>query len=410
IREERARYCRCVYETSKKEDWTDAFVNAMEIDVPNRYNLYDYDEEYPLLQDVIDARPHVIADLNLFLTAWKKALTQKGLNTRPAVLLLETSHRLEGLDGVSKLARKWKNKQPQGYLFWLDILKRENDPKSIIKVSAEGLKALEKGRPRKQVAQFLIDAAEKIGDAKNLLLGKRERLYSRPSDHDLIEFVGEAVKQDVRERELKKVITFFRSGTLEDSDETALYIKALLMGGKLPDAFTLVEKEKSVGWSYFSNTGVVFGAILSMLADHHGKATTIKTLFCGYANRESAYSGRMSIDDEPGTSFYEEIVKGLKQQKQTEAEKKKYFSWAEKIGKGRIDHIVSNKHRNAYERAAQVLGALAEAYMTRGQNDKAKKIIHHFYAEKYNRFSAFRREVKSVVTSSQLLRTAGFLN
>jgi hypothetical protein len=31
-----------------------------------------------------------------------------------------------------------------------------------------------------------------------------------------------------------------------------------------------------------------------------------------------------------------------------------------KIGKGRIGHIVSNKRRNAYGRAAQMLGSFAE--------------------------------------------------
>ncbi len=85
-----------------------------------------------------------------------------------------------------------------------------------------------------------------------------------------------------------------------------------------------------------------------------------------------------------------------------------YFSWTEKIGKNRIDHIVSNKHRNAYERAAQVLGSLAETYAAMGQKSKAVKILHKYYNEKYNRFSAFRREVKAVVMGSGLLRNSGF--
>ena len=42
----------------------------------------------------------------------------------------------------SRLAKKGGNSQPQGYLFWLNILKKENDQKSIIRVGTEGLKAL----------------------------------------------------------------------------------------------------------------------------------------------------------------------------------------------------------------------------------------------------------------------------
>jgi len=123
----------------------------------------------------------------------------------------------------------------------------------------------------------------------------------------------------------------------------------------------------------------------------------------------SVYSGRFSIDDGKGTSFYEEIIKGLKQKKFTKTQTSQYFSWAEKIGRNRIDHIVSNKHRNAYERAAQVLGSLAEAYASMGKKTEAVQILHEYYNEKYKRFSAFRREVKAVVMESDLLRNLRFL-
>jgi hypothetical protein len=55
-----------------------------------------------------------------------------------------------------------------------------------------------------------------------------------------------------------------------------------------------------------------------------------------------------------------------------------------------------------------VLGALAETYVAMGQKNKAVKILHKYYNEKYNRFSAFRREVKAVGIDSELLRNSGF--
>ncbi|MCG2778958.1 MAG: hypothetical protein L6406_25055 [Desulfobacterales bacterium] len=67
--------------------------------------------------------------------------------------------------------------------------------------------------------------------------------------------------------------------------------------------------------------------------------------------------------------------KGLKQKEETKSQAAEYLSWAEKIGKLRIDHIVSNKHRRAYERAAQVLGSLAEAYAAMGKKTEAAKIL-----------------------------------
>jgi hypothetical protein len=69
---------------------------------------------------------------------------------------------------------------------------------------------------------------------------------------------------------------------------------------------------------------------------------------------------------------------------------------------------VSNKYRNAYARAAQVLGSLAETYRVVDRDNKANRLLHHFYYEKYNRFSAFRREVKTVVGASELLKNLDF--
>lgn len=410
LREARARYCRCVYETADPSKRQTEFVAAMQIDVFSPYNQADYNEDYPMLQDVIDAGPGEMQGLQAFLPAWKKLLSQSGIKARPAVLLLEAVNLLEGVSAVSMLARKWKNTQPRGYLFWLNVLKNENDNQGILKVSNEGLKVLTEGKSREKVAEFLIDAATNLNDARHLLLGKRERFFSNINDQNLLDLTEEAVKQTSRNRELEKVIKFFKARKSINTDQKALYLKTLLMLGRLDDAFDMAKKEKSVGWSYDSNAGVAFGSILSTLAGHSEKAGTIKTLLEGYANMVWAYSGRISIRDGLGTSFYEEIIKGLKQKEKTKSKAVKYLSWAEKIGKRRIDQIVSNQYRNAYERAAQVLGSLAETYMSMGQESKAIKLLHKYYNEKYKRFSAFRKQVKAVVMNSALLRNSGFLS
>ena len=408
IREARARYCRCVYDTSESDKRLNEFVAAMEIDVISTYDQNIYDENYPLLQDVIDARLGEMADLESFLPDWKNVLSKRELKGRSSVLLLEAVYRLEGITGVSRLAKKWKNSQPQGYLFWLSILDEENDHPGIVAVSKEGLNALKEGRFRERVAEFLINTAGELNDAKHLLLGKRERFFSQMSNQNLLDLVDEVVKQNVKNQELGTVIKHFKTRKSIDKDDKALYIKTLLMSGRLNDAFVLVKKEKSVGWSYGGNAGVVFGSILSVLANYSEKAGTIKTLLEGYAARGSTYPETISRDDVSGTSFYNEILAGLKKRRFAKSKTADYLAWAEKIGKSRIDHIVSNKHRRAYERAAQVLGSLAETYAATGQVSKAIKILHKYYNEKYNRYSAFRREVKAVVKGSDLLKNCGF--
>jgi hypothetical protein len=245
IREARARYCRCVYQTTGGDKRLDEFVAAMEIDVFSPYNQNDYNEDYPMLQDVIDAKPGEMQDLEAFLPAWKKALGQRGTKARSAVLLLEAVNRLEGISGVSRLARKWKNSQPQGYIFWLNILKNENDNQGMIKVSKEGLKALMEGKARERVAEFLIDAATNLIDSQHLLLGKRERFFSQISDQNLLDLVNEAIRQNVRGKELDRVIRFFKTRKSID-DEKKYYnekykrfsafrreVKAVVLGSEL---------------------------------------------------------------------------------------------------------------------------------------------------------------------------------
>jgi hypothetical protein len=231
----------------------------------------------------------------------------------------------------------------------------------------------------------------------------------RLKNQNLLDLVDEATTQGKRDNELDTVTRFFEGRKAIDEGKE-LYARALLMSGNLNSAFVLVKNEKGVGWSSGNNAGIVFGAVLSVLADHSEKAGTIKTLLKDYADKKAIYSERFSIDDGKGTSFYDEIIRGLTQNKETKLQAAEYLSWGERIGKRRIEHIVSNKHRRAYERAAQVLGSLAEAYLAMGQKSKAAKILHSYYNEKYNRFSAFRKEVKAVVKASDLLRNSRFLS
>jgi hypothetical protein len=409
IREARARYCRCVYETSDTGKRLKEFIKAMDVEAASPYDETLYDEHYPLMQDVIDSKPDDMEGLESFLPAWKKALTERGIKGRPAGLLLEAINRLEGISGVSRLAKKWKNSQPRGYLFWLNILKQENDQKGIISVSEEGLKALREGRAREQVAEFMIDAAKELNDPDHILLGKRERFFSKVNDQNLLELVEESTKQDLREEELTEVIRFFRTRK-SVNEQKELYAKALLMSGKVNDTIATAKNERGVGWSYGSSAGLAFGSVLSVLAGHSERAGTIKSLLKGYANKITEFSEDFSTNDGPDTSFYDEIIKGLKQENDATSLPFEAFSWAEKIGRKRIEHIVSNKHRRAYERAAQVLASLAEAYLAMGRERKAEKVLREYYSEKYNRFSAFRKEVKKVVTNSDLLKNSDFLD
>lgn len=338
IREARARYCRCVYETTNRDKRLDEFIKAMEIDASEQYNESEYNENYPLIQDVIDAKPGEMENLEQFLSAWIKALIAAGTKGRPAGLLLESVNRLEGINGVSRLARKWGNSQPLGYLFWLDVLKSENDQKDIIRVSVEGLTAIKQGEPRERVAEFMIHAARELNDSGHILFGTQERFFSLMNDRNLLALVSEASIQGKRDSVLDAVMKYFQAHK-ESRDEKELYTKTLLMAGDLNNAFALAKNKKGVGWSYGSNAGVVFGSVLTILSDYSETTGTIKKLLKAYANERFSFSEKYLINDDGTTSCYDEIIKGLKQNKETNAQTAEYLSWAENIGKNRIEHM-----------------------------------------------------------------------
>ena len=176
----------------------------------------------------------------------------------------------------------------------------------------------------------------------------------------------------------------------------------------MEEAVSGAKNEKGLGWSY-GKAGIVFGAVLWSLAGCSGETPTINNLFQAYPTQIGTYSGRIIVETGKNPTFFQEITKGLQKNEEIERQAAQCLPWAEKIAKNRIDGIVSNKHRGAYEKAAQVLGSLAEAYVVMGDEKKALQILSHYYHEKYNRFSAFRREVKSVVTGSAVLRACRFL-
>jgi len=58
IREERARYCRCIYQTIDPKKRVESLFHCINVDAQmNGYRLDLPNERFPMLQDVIDARP-----------------------------------------------------------------------------------------------------------------------------------------------------------------------------------------------------------------------------------------------------------------------------------------------------------------------------------------------------------------
>jgi hypothetical protein len=401
VREEKARYCRCVYETSDPKTRLEAFFDCMDVNAAmddDRLELTS--EPSPMLRDIIDSRPGQMPHWESFLPAWAKRLASCHTD-RAAMLCIEAVQMIEGIDGVSWLAKQWGSGQPRGYLFWIQCLEGEGDWNAMLDVCRETLDILPKCDFREQTARYLTRAATELGKPEYVLLGKRERFLSVPRERNLIALLDEAEKQNVRSRELDAVLASIKDIKKNQMASEDLLVKMLLMAGRVREAFEEGHLERSIGWSY-GRAGVLFACILSVLTGNSPRASVIRALLKEYSARHDAYG---HDDGEVGAKdFCTELLRGLESVKIAESEAKKYATWADRIGRDRVEAIVSEKHRGAYARAARVLGALTEFYVLSGERDKAVSLLHEFVFEKFPRHRAFRAEVKSVAAGSPLVK------
>lgn len=397
-REERARHARCVYEDTHGEERMKAFAAAMNISASLRYDRMEIDESYPMLQDVIDARQEDMSGLREFYPGWKALLEEKGIQGRPSSLLMEAVFHTDGLSGVEKLARGWGSAQPNGYLFWLKKLMDEEKYPKAITISRQALKLLKGGKKREELSSVLIQASQAMEDPDVTLEGKFEKFYSFPNDKNLYGAMAEAIEQQQREKGLARILDFYGQKQGMDDNDNNNYLTALLMNGDLKSAMAMVKDAKSLGWSYGLKIGLVFGCVAAAASEFAPNTGAIERLL----NWSLDY---WSNENQAPAFFYKEIGSGLKHASLSEYHVGKYFKWAEKIGRKRVDDIVSNTHRGAYDRAAMVLCCLAEVHAAKGDTRAAENLFHEFCKQKYNRHTAFKREVKAVVDGSNLLKT-----
>lgn len=395
-REIRARYARCVYETAPSHKRLEQMIDAMEIDARQfQRNFVSSEGDYPLLQDVLDARSGELSEWKSFLNNWKNALKNE-TGERAAVLFFEAVHGLDGIDGLAIEVRK--SHVPVGYGYWLDKLVSDQNWNDAAAIAQEALENIPHGTFRAQAAEILSAAAQNMRDKSLILKGKREGFYSMPDENSLSVLVEEAARQNVKTEELEKAL----KAKIAKTYPGELNVKILLMLGRLDDASKIVDTTTPLGWNA-DNTGigVFFGGLLAALTNSDPKGKTIQTLLRQYTGKRHSYFSDPANSQNKVIS--EEILAGVRGVFSDESKKQKWVEFVKKIGGNRIDAIVSNKHRGAYKRAAEVLGALTECCLIHRQAEQAKELLDLYRNQKYKRYSAFREEINTVLRNSEIL-------
>jgi hypothetical protein len=297
-------------------------------------------------------------------------------------------------------------------LFWIRLLALAEDWKAAASVAEEALTAVDERHFRAQIAGRLVEAGGKIKRADLVLTGLRETFRSLPGEVPLLRLLDEAERLNLRAEELEKALCFVRS---LPADHPGLLVKILLMAGKAREAFEEERDTPVLGWSFTQSAGaVLFAGVLSLLClDRIAEAATVQRLLRRHADSHDVSSefpeegdsqpGQASRN-EPRISVSEEILKGLRRTKACAEEIGRYRLWAMSIGRRRVEQIVGAKHRSAYDRAAEVLGALAECCILNGDPEAGCDLVDEYRNRKFNRYPAFRAELDRVLASSSILR------
>ncbi len=390
-------YLRAIYMNSPSPERLLRLFKTM-----NRYSCLS---ENIGLKDMINVLDSDLPDLNDFLTDWITYLKEQN-NFSLSKLLREAVAIKGGISGISELARQHADRYPRAFLDWIIALEKEGKEDSVLSVAREGLATIPKDyQVRAEVAEIISRLGEELNDSKMKLEGYMESFYSNPSTDHLLNLYTTALECDcfesMQDRVEQRVWELFREGLMQeynyyDSELSLSYLakgvlyRTLVLGGKYIELFELCKGNGPLGWTDGNNPKPYFIIFTMVLLSSSGKnSTMINKLW------DSLLTGSIYEIDKKNeqANAYKKIIDYTSKYVQLNEEQEAYYlKWCiEQIGK-RVDKIIGNKYRNSYNKAADLLLAMAETLKNRGEADNAAALILK-YRKKYPKHSAFKREL-----------------
>jgi len=418
IHETTLKYFRCLYQTEKMSARSRVIFNDATWASCYTYNFS--------LQGMMNVSLEDLPDWERFGELWTDFLKQQKSNAVVDRLLREAVRLFEGTRGLEILATQKGHEFPGAFVDWLEALKTDGNNNEVLRTASLGLEKLpETLLIRAKIADYLHDAAVKLKRDDLALMSLKEALYASPSLSRLLDLLDISKKIDQRvdfingaltrfnaikkRRTYHKVRTFdiHRSPDLSENDvPNILEMCCYLLKGNYAKVASFIKESEPLGWTFVDNPNAL--AIPFFLYLNWNKERTLTfnldKLWTRSTELQSSHYEYIIGDDSvmnTGSRFRSYIENTLEKFSFDEQEKKKYFSMAEKAAKKRINAIVSNKHRKSYWKAAELILAVAETYWSNNESRKGQMLIYHFQ-KKYNRHSAFQRELRAAIKESHL--------
>jgi soluble cytochrome b562 len=403
--EARARYFCSLYLVSPANERVVVLLKAME-----KLSNSDF-QERPKLQDMVNIIPGSLPEFSTFLKRW---IDETRVILKPSydAWLREATYLLHGPTGLEALAKAEGYKRPRVYVDWMKAYVDAKNDEEALNVSTIALSQLPENSPlRAAIGDLMILCGEQLHNDKiqseglwisfkaKPSLPKLIALYESPQESSPTSLMKKAA--EVIATHLKRTDKEFhgRNWELDDLERparvsTTLLLHAYLFSEDLTKGFELAQKGSSLGWRN-NNPQPLFIAYclihaakipFTHLPSHLKK-------FWDYALRTSADS-LWDIDDNTDETLQK--LEGIYETIFATSHEidKKMLNWCLTASHKRVEDIVINQHRKAYDRAALVTAACTEALQTINPEQATQ-----FYWEiqgKFPRHSSFQAELGRV--------------
>ncbi|HEY2937006.1 MAG TPA: hypothetical protein VGJ25_10430 [Gaiellaceae bacterium] len=384
VAEAKARYLRALYETVPLDERAERLAGDVSRLAWVGGNV--------TLRQIADTRRPAFPDLEAFLPRW---IEWTGGDERLGVeLLVEAVELGGGSDGLAALARERGVRQPEIFAAWCDALAREERLADAAAACRQALAALDpQGETRAAIGERLAGVAERQGDGRTILEGRRAAWRASPSRDRLLAMHEAAAALDLVPEVIAAEADALEQGVTAASPR--LTCELLLLDGRVRSAIALLEAAPPLGWSGRSHPGPVVVPYLLAVA-----CGGVPGLNSPLLAEQFAAIGGASDESEHGLGRL--LAERLASRPSGSGDRQRWLTAARSVVEHRTAAVVEAKHRRAYGRAASLVAACAEALALVSGVPEGSAFVAAIRA-RYPRHYAFRDELDRATRRSPLL-------
>ena len=374
------------------------------------------------LKTILEASPQPFSQTGPFLLELEPILSEHrkqspgygvpdwGLLLREAVLLQG------GTDGLGTLAHAQGATMPEAYYEWILALRREGRDDEALRATRKAVEKVKIPQAKGVLANALVTLLDERGEHEGALQGAQLAWRSYPTLFNLKVYLAYS-QPDLAEMltRIDTEYTLVQHGDITFSrlegggNATRILIQAL--AGDYDRIATEARTSKGVGWSSPEHIGYSAYAALLLAAT---EPPTLPPASSHLANlvrllEDRAKSGGLetimpsAVSEQSAVDIPALLIARLAVLSTRQARQSAYREAAKQVALRRVEDIVSNQHRNAYDRAAQIAVAYAEMLKLSGHPGDATAIPKELVA-RFPRHSAFRAELQTAWRSSSVVR------